>query len=212
MTSSAGPGCHPVFSWTGHGPVSGKSFDTVSPASTSAHTQQSGHPYGAPCKTCDRALGGQNCCICDNTFGSILEGCLQAYNKKYLPHRFATCLELRDSAVFTRLCRLHETLLPSQNGLYATRDIPPGVWIASFGKCKTVAGPHVQTEYGYTFPCRGTEVGGSCVQWVTPVAILQKDELAHAINHTCDEDKIDVELVNTDVRIARVGAMCMSPL
>ena len=101
MTSSAGPGCHPVLSWTGHGPVSGQSFDTVSPASTSAHTQQSGHPYGAPCKTCDRALGGQNCCICDNTFGSILEGCLQAYNKKYLPHRFATCLELRDSAVFT---------------------------------------------------------------------------------------------------------------
>ena len=95
-------------------------------------------------------------------------------------------------------CRVApSTLLPAQNGLYATRDIPPGVWIASFGKCKTVAGPHVQTEYGYTFPCRGTEVGGSCVQWVTPVAILQKDELAHAINHTCDEDKVDVELVNT---------------
>ena len=37
----------------------------------------------------------------------------------------------------------------------------------------------------------------SCVQWVTPVAILQKDELAHAINHTCDEDKVDVKLVNT---------------
>jgi hypothetical protein len=49
----------------------------------------------------------------------------------------------------------------------------------------------------YVSAGRGTDVGGSCVRWVTPAAILRKDELAHAINHTCDENKIDVELVNT---------------
>ena len=65
-------------------------------------------------------------------------------------------------------------LLPGQNGLFDTKDIPPGVWIASFGRCERVTGPK-DTKYGYALPCRGTDLGGDRPVWVTPAAILQQD-------------------------------------
>jgi hypothetical protein len=85
-------------------------------------------------------------------------------------------------------------LLLDENGLFATRNIKKGEWIASFGPLKPVT-EGVEGDLGYSIPIR--ETGTRKLVYVEPFGELGTMSKAHAMNHTCCEKHRNTELAHT---------------
>ena len=73
-------------------------------------------------------------------------------------------------------------LLAGEDGLFVTRDVEEGEWIASFGPMRRVTAEDTG-KIPYSIPIR--ETGSRTLVYFTPIGGVQDQYRAHAMNHTC---------------------------
>ena len=88
------------------------------------------------------------------------------------------------------------TFILGQKGLFPARDVSPGVFVASFGALKEVS-TAAEGPLGYYIPARVT--GHAQTRRLAPKHRYRKNSShkAHACNHTCAKDSVNVEYVVT---------------
>ena len=73
-------------------------------------------------------------------------------------------------------------LLAGEDGLFVTRNVEEGEWIASFGPMRRVTAEDTG-KILYSIPIR--ETGSRTLVYFTPIGGVQDQYRAHAMNHTC---------------------------
>ena len=73
-------------------------------------------------------------------------------------------------------------LLAGEDGLFVTRNVEEGEWIASFGPMRRVTAEDTG-KIPYSIPIR--ETGSRTLVYFTPIGRVQDQYRAHAMNHTC---------------------------
>ena len=97
------------------------------------------------------------------------------------------------------------TFIPGENGLFAARDVSPGVFVASFGAVKEVSnategppGYYIKNQ-SITYWASYLDFHNSQTRRLAPKHRYRKNSShkAHACNHTCAKDSVNVEYVVT---------------
>ena len=95
-------------------------------------------------------------------------------------------------------------LVPGEHGLFAEKDIPAGTWVTAFGEVQKCPRDEVHSTVTRGWWCLGPlskssrlQGGGEYVKYKPPRNLATERVChAHAVNHVCKADKVNLEMVS----------------